>query len=78
MAHRLRTAGIRVDLAYGGRGLKGAMKAADKSGAVVALVLGDRELEDGEIVVKDLRNGEQETVPLTDVVARVGEAVDRA
>ncbi|MEE2056273.1 histidine--tRNA ligase [Rhodococcus artemisiae] len=78
VAHLLRTAGIRVDLAYGGRGLKGAMKAADKSGAVVALVLGDRELEHGEIVVKDLRNGEQATVPLAEVVARVGEAVDLA
>ncbi|MFZ2530697.1 MAG: histidine--tRNA ligase [Rhodococcus sp. (in: high G+C Gram-positive bacteria)] len=75
IAHALRGAGIRVDLAYGGRGLKGAMKAADKSGAVVALVLGDRELEAGEIVVKDLRDGEQYTVPLTDVVARVGEVV---
>jgi len=51
------------------------MKAADKSGAVVALVLGDRELEAGEIVVKDLRNGEQHSVALTDVVARVGEVV---
>lgn len=40
IAHRLRAAGIRVDLAYGGRGVKGAMKAADRSGAVVALVLG--------------------------------------
>ena len=75
VAHSLRAAGIRVDLAYGGRGVKGAMKAADKSGAVVALVLGERELEAGEIVVKDLRNGEQQTVALADVVARVGEVV---
>lgn len=77
LAHKLRGAGLRVDLAYGGRGLKGAMKAADKSGAVVALVLGDRELESGEIVVKDLRNGEQQTVPLADAVERVGEVVAR-
>ncbi|MBP2211469.1 histidyl-tRNA synthetase [Rhodococcus ruber] len=75
IAHRLRAAGIRVDLAYGGRGVKGAMKAADRSGAVVALVLGERELEAGEIVVKDLRTGEQHTVPLDDVVARVGDVV---
>ncbi len=75
VAHHLRAAGIRVDLAYGGRGVKGAMKAADKSGAVAALVLGERELEAGEIVIKDLRTGEQQTVPLVDVVARVGEVV---
>ena len=44
VAGRLRRAGVRVDLAYGGRALKGAMKAADTSGARVALVLGDRDL----------------------------------
>src|SRR5699024_10721588 len=33
VAHTLRGTGVRVDMAYGGRGLKGAMKAADKSGA---------------------------------------------
>src|SRR5690606_20811703 len=78
VAHSIRAAGTRIDLAYGGRGLKGAMKAADKSGALVALVLGDRELEAGEIVIKDLRNGEQHTVPLADVVARVGEVLASA
>ena len=43
----LRRAGIRADMAYGGRALKTAMKAADASGARVALVLGDRELRGG-------------------------------
>ena len=33
--------------------------------------------ESGEIVVKDLRNGEQQTVPLADAVERVGEVVAR-
>ena len=34
----LRRAGVRADLAYGGRGLKGAMKGADRSGAAFAVV----------------------------------------
>ena len=38
----LRAHGVRVDIAYGGKGLKGAMKAADRSGARFALVLGER------------------------------------
>ena len=41
-AGELRAQGVSTDLAYGGRGLKGAMKGADRSGARFALVLGDR------------------------------------
>jgi hypothetical protein len=44
-AAALRAAGVRVDLAYGDRGLKGAMRAANRSGASLALVAGDRDIE---------------------------------
>ncbi len=79
LAGRLRAAGIRVDLAYGGRGVKGAMKAADRSGAKYALVLGDRDLAEGEIGLKDLATGDQQQVPLDDAVTAVTAAlaVDR-
>ena len=49
LAGALRRAGVRVDLAYGGRGLKGAMKAADRSGARYTLVLGERDLAEGAV-----------------------------
>jgi len=67
----LRRVGIRTDMAYGGRALKSAMKAADNSGARVALVLGDREVESETIMVKDLASGEQNPCPIADVVAAV-------
>ena len=60
----LRANGISADMSYGGRGLKGAMKGADRSGAHTALVLGDRELETGEVTVKNLETQTQRTVPL--------------
>ncbi len=63
----LRRSGIAADLAYGDRGLKGAMKAADRSGATYAVVLGDRDLADGVAQVKDLRDGGQQAVPLDDL-----------
>ena len=63
----LRTAGISTDLAYGDRGLKGAMKAADRSGARHAVVLGERDLEGGSAQLKNLATGEQVTVPLADL-----------
>ena len=71
----LRRAGLRADMAYGDRGMKGAFKAADRSGARVALVLGDDELAAGTVVVKPLRGGEQTTVPLDGVGAAVEAAL---
>ncbi|OBK80440.1 histidine--tRNA ligase [Mycolicibacter heraklionensis] len=71
IAAQLRAAGVRVDLAYGDRGLKGAMRAADRSGAVIALVAGDRDLETGTVGVKNLGTGEQVDVAVDDVVAEV-------
>jgi histidyl-tRNA synthetase len=68
LAAQLRRAGVRVDLAYGGRGLKGAMKSADRSGARYTLVLGGRDLEAGTVGVKDMASGEQSSVPLDAVV----------
>ncbi len=68
LAAQLRRAGVRVDLSYGGRGLKGAMKSADRSGARIALVLGERDIEAGTIGVKDLGTGDQQAVALDDVL----------
>ncbi len=68
LAAQLRAGGIRVDLAYGGRGVKGAMKAADRSGARFTLVLGERELAEDSIVVKDMGTGDQRQVALPDLV----------
>jgi histidyl-tRNA synthetase len=71
LAAQLRDAGVRVDLAYGDRGLKGAMRAADRSGARIALVVGDRDIEAGTVGVKDLATGDQVSVPTDSVVAEV-------
>ncbi|MDO4686459.1 MAG: histidine--tRNA ligase [Corynebacterium sp.] len=61
---QLRAAGIRADMSFGDRGLKGAMKGADRAGARFALVLGENELEHNEIAVKNLAAHEQTTVGL--------------
>jgi len=71
LSARLREAGIRVDMAYGDRSVKAAMKAADRSGAAVALVAGDRDIEAGTVGVKDLATGEQVDVAADEVVEEV-------
>ena len=71
LAAALRAAGVRADLAYGDRGVKGAMRAADRSGARIALVAGDRDIEAGTVGVKDLSTGQQIDTPVDSVVAEV-------
>jgi histidyl-tRNA synthetase len=73
LVHALRAAGVRADLAYGDRGMKGAMKAADRSGATHAVVLGERDLGAGVAQLKDLRTGEQTAVALDLLVQTVRE-----
>ena len=71
LATTLRANGVRVDLAYGDRSLKASMRGADRSGASVALVAGDRDVEAGTIGVKNLATGEQVDVATDAVVAEV-------
>lgn len=71
----LRKAGISADMSFGDRGLKGAMKGADRANARFALVLGDQELEAGTVALKDLAAHEQHDVPVGDVVKQLSQLV---
>src|SRR5215470_11022593 len=62
----LRRAGVRADMAFGGRGLKGAMKAADRSGAAFAALIGAEERRNGTVRIKDLKSGDQQDVAATE------------
>jgi histidyl-tRNA synthetase len=56
----LRDAGLRTDRAFDGRSMKAQMKAAGRSGAHVAVIVGEREAADGTVTVRDLAQAEQE------------------
>ena len=58
-------------MAYGSRGLKGAMKAADRSGARWAIIMGEKELAEGRVSVKDLENGSQLSIAADEIVGHV-------
>ncbi|MGI5202107.1 histidine--tRNA ligase [Spirillospora sp. CA-108201] len=73
----LRRAGIAADMAFGGKRLKGAMKDADRSGARYAVILGERDIADGVAQVKDLAEGEQTAVPLTDLTTTLKERLSK-
>ncbi|MGX1549290.1 histidine--tRNA ligase [Streptomyces adustus] len=67
----LRKNGVAADFAYGGKGLKAAMKAANRSGARYALVLGERDLAEGVVQLKDMQSGEQTAVGVNEIVAEL-------
>jgi histidyl-tRNA synthetase len=71
---QLRDLGIKCDMAYGDRGLKGAMKAADKSGATYALVIGDDEIATGTCELKLMSSGEviSSTLAASDLIVKLG------
>ena len=71
LAGEIRSAGIAVDLAYGDRGLKGAMKAADRSGAHFSFVIGERNLAKDTGELKNMQSGVQETISLGTLISTI-------
>jgi histidyl-tRNA synthetase len=59
-----RRAGLKVGEAIGKDSLKAQLKVADKEGAEMALILGQKEVFEETIIIRDMKNGVQETVPL--------------
>ncbi|EIV8655442.1 histidine--tRNA ligase [Vibrio parahaemolyticus] len=73
LAEQLREAisGVRVMNHFGGGNFKKQFKRADKVGAVVALVLGENEVADNTVVLKDLVGGEQDTYSQAEVAEKI-------
>jgi histidyl-tRNA synthetase len=70
LTQKLRHAGRTVDLGYGGNVGK-RMKRANKIEARYALVIGEDELAAGQVVLRDLDAGSQETIAESDLLARL-------
>jgi len=63
VCEELRRQGISARRTFTPRGLKAQMKAADRSGAQVTVLIGEEELATGEVTVRYMDKGEQERVP---------------
>ena len=77
LVRELRTAGIGALLAFGRRSLKAQLRSADKAQAAFALILGDQELADGTVVVRDLAAGQQTTMAVAEVIPWLAERLKR-
>jgi histidyl-tRNA synthetase len=64
----LRAAGIAADMDPSGRSVKSQFKVADREKAAYCVVVGDSELANGTVVLKDLKTTQQTSIPRADVV----------
>ena len=71
LTHELRAAGVSADRSFDARSMKSQFKSADRSGARLALVVGDNEVAAATVTLRDLRAGDQETVDRAGVVENV-------
>jgi histidyl-tRNA synthetase len=72
---QLRSNGIGADRAYEDRSMKSQMKAADRSGARLALIVGQDEVAARTVMFRTMESGSQQSVPRDEVVARVRAAL---
>lgn len=67
----LRQVGIRADTDYRAGSLKAQLRQADRRGAAITLILGDDELEQDRVILRDMQSKEQEMLPLGEVSSRL-------
>ena len=67
LLNRLRHDGISADKDYLSRKLKGQMKQADRLNATYTIVIGNQELENGEVAVKHMATGEAKTMKFEEI-----------
>jgi histidyl-tRNA synthetase len=67
----LRNNAISADRAFDNRSMKAQMKAADRSGATIALIIGTDEVAAGHIIVRPMNSGQQYAIAQDQVVAAI-------
>ncbi|WP_027339708.1 histidine--tRNA ligase [Halonatronum saccharophilum] len=74
--HKLRRAGLKVEMDYLGRSVKGQMKAADRNNASYSIILGEDELQKGVATIRDMKIGDQVEVELKKLVEEMTDRIE--
>jgi histidyl-tRNA synthetase len=69
--------GIKTGEAFSKPSIKSQLKVADKEGAELALILGQKEALEDSIIIRDMKSGAQETVPLEKVIREVKKRLEK-
>jgi histidyl-tRNA synthetase len=72
---RLGISGISAEMDFSDKSLKSQMKRADKSGAAHVLILGDKELEEGSAILRNMATKDQISVPLDNIIKTIEDRI---
>jgi histidyl-tRNA synthetase len=72
LAAEVRKRGATVEVSFGDKSLKGAVKGADKSGARYLVVIGSAELESGQVALKRMNDGTSTSVKMSELKDALG------
>jgi histidyl-tRNA synthetase len=72
LAAEVRREGATVEVSFGDKSLKGAVKGADKSGARYLVVIGSAELESGQVTLKRMNDGTSTSVKMSELKGALG------
>ena len=76
ITQQLRAVGISSDRSFENRSMKSQMKAADKSGAKIAIIIGSDEVEAQSFVLRPLRSEDQQlTIPRNELMTSIMKAL---
>lgn len=64
LTNKLRTLGISADMDFADKSLKSQLKKADKLNSSFALIFGDKEIEEKQVIVRNMHTKEQQNIPL--------------
>ena len=78
LVQQLRERGVAAATDYDGKSLKAQLREADKAGCRIVGILGEQELKQGTMTLKDLEQGDQETVPLDQVATVAAQRLNTA
>ena len=68
---KARKAGLIMEFDSLRRSIKSQMREANKIGASLAIIIGDKELKDKSVQIKDLKNGQQESIPIDSIISYI-------
>ena len=71
LLQQLRGAGLKALMDYAGRSMKAQMKQAGKAGARFALILGEDEIKEDAVMLKDMEKSQQQKVSLDEVIDQI-------
>jgi histidyl-tRNA synthetase len=76
IASELRKSGIAIIMATGDKSLKGQMRQANSLGSAYALILGKQEITSRNVLLRDMRSGEQKNIPLAEIAMMLKQGQD--